>query len=1144
MSKVFRLYNIQGNNNIVDWQEAKVYGTQAISEITDPDGADAQKEITSIPSPFARIDLIKTAFREVVAMANRQPNDKEYAPFDGDTIYHKMVSDTLDVAEIFFNYDRFKNFFEIIVWDRKKDLDEYNVFGKTLKRYLESDAAGEDPYNFGRLERIYILNYIGPDRPAEMNIVGATSPATLFFSSANDLNYVSQNIAIGQDRPFDDSYQPLFRRDFEFQKYLYAFRKAYGEKFHKDFPEIDDYLTSSAGKVCNYKFLSQQQKNEIDSLSLASINQYEPILIGERGENIFEVLGKPFHKKTSGGIVKSDFEIKSELYKGEKKPLVLPVERGNTYEKLKYTIDPWGKDNKAPYYDEKPWMNRRLPIVSDEYPYLTISDFLTDTIVRMPYEIDNNNFFDGNINKANGNSYLLPLKSTFFDFFTTKDLTERTLSDNKKMFELEDKATGVTAVLRIPILKGYIEYRRTYFEAGVDANETKNTNDGALLDKKIGLGIMPLVKFPENIDKYYRIALFDKGRNDVKLTCCKENNSVPEEAHIIRDDKDIEMNECSKESYVITDNFDRINVEVGDEVQGVAVPKFKPSGGNKIFTFAIDFGTTNSHIEYGFVTSAGQSPNNSEAFSITPSDKQLYRLHAKYADKDINGAFEHNFIPDTIGDKDDDFSFPMRTVFSEWSNINSNGSIYALANGNIPFLFEKKDIPSYNEAKTELKWRGDEDDYLVKLYIENIFLLLRNKVILNGGNLEATKIIWFYPASMDTGKYDNFNAYWEEYYKKYFGSNAATNLITISESAAPHRYYKRKKGASTEVVTIDVGGGTTDVYVVANDKPEMLLSFLFASTAIFGDGGISNEARWDADMNGFVQKYYQNFVDLLDTIKIKEGTKDEKTLEDFASSLRQIGQKGNSPDIIAFLFSLSGNKDLKEIDKLNFLKELSKNKKFKYVFIMFYGAILYYIAKTMKIKGLKQPLTLAFSGNGAKTLDILSPNDRTKASFAKLIFDGIYGTESSKLEVIFEDEPKKATSKGGILNPTPQTPADIKKIKFTLIGNDLSSEATKEFKYEEITESIQTKIVDSVVEFVDFLFQLHDDNDDFFTSSLSADDTIIDAVKEICKDRVEMEQSLKSALSHKRGTKKVEETLFFYPLIGILHELARKVNEL
>jgi len=381
MSKVFRLYNIQGNPNIADWQESTVYGTQAISEITDPDGADAKKEITSIPSPFARIDLVKTAFREVVNMANKKPGEKGYAAFDSKTIYHKMVSDTLDVAQIFFNFDTFKDKFEILVWDRAKDLDCNGVFGKTLKRYLESDATGDDPYNFGKLERIYLLNYIGPKRPGSLNIVGATSPATLFFSSANDLDYVSQNISFGQDRPFDDDFKPLCNRDFEFQKYLYSFRIAYGEKkFHKDFPEVDDYLTSNSGKVCNYKFLSQQQKDEIDRLDANTISLYEPIAVGNKGVNHLDILGKPFHKKANIINWKSDFEIDSTIYQNEKIPLVLPVETGNTYAKLTFTSDNWGKDSKAPYFDATHWANRRLPIVSDEYPYFTISDFLTDTI--------------------------------------------------------------------------------------------------------------------------------------------------------------------------------------------------------------------------------------------------------------------------------------------------------------------------------------------------------------------------------------------------------------------------------------------------------------------------------------------------------------------------------------------------------------------------------------------------------------------------------------------------------------------------------------------------------------------------------------------------------------------------------------------
>ena len=128
MAKVFRLYNIQGNNNIVDWQDSNVYGTKAISEITDPDGATAKKEITSIPSPFARIDLVKTAFKEVVNLARGKKTDRERKDaLDGITIYHKMVSEMFDVGELFFNYDRFKDKFEILVWDRNNDLDDNTI---------------------------------------------------------------------------------------------------------------------------------------------------------------------------------------------------------------------------------------------------------------------------------------------------------------------------------------------------------------------------------------------------------------------------------------------------------------------------------------------------------------------------------------------------------------------------------------------------------------------------------------------------------------------------------------------------------------------------------------------------------------------------------------------------------------------------------------------------------------------------------------------------------------------------------------------------------------------------------------------------------------------------------------------------------
>jgi hypothetical protein len=1118
--------------------DSPVYGSRTIDEISDPEGANVKKEITSIPSPFARIDLVKTAFKEVVKMANIDPKNDKYRNFEGKTsddkgehkptIFHKMVAHTLDVAEIFFNIETLKDKFEIIIWDRKKDLDRNNVFGKTVSRYLEGDAAA---YNFNTMNRIYMLNYIGPDHKANLNIVGATSPATLFFSSANDLSYIAEHVDFGKNKPFDKTYLPLHKREFEFQKYLYAFRMAYGEaNFNTDFPEFSDYLiTNTDGKTSNYKYLTDEQKIQIKELNANSINKYKPIGIG--ADHLY-ILNAQLHGRPDAINWKSDFEIDSKIYPGDIKPLVLPVEAGNKYADLTYTTGKWGDKYEAKYFDEKPWNERSLPhvITTKKYPYLTISDFLAPTIVCMPYKLNDKSFFDGNYSderndKKEEESYLLPLTDTFFRFFTVENLQGTVGAE--KMFELIRTESGIKAILRIPIAnKRYIEYSRIYFDDRQP--DIEKNNDGAMIEKKFGLGILPLISFPEKAKKHYHIALFDRGPKDVSLTCYTGKKPLNEEAHIVREAKDLSNHLCSIESYVITENFDRIKVTAGD-VTSVIIPKFRPADGSKIYTFAVDFGTTNSHIEYSVVNNNADNNRDSTTFDILPADKQMHRLHEKYSDLDIQWAFDHNLIPDTVTDNAIS-SFPIRTAFAEWSKNNRNEKNYAMANGNIPFLYEKRPTPDYNNLFTDLKWRGEEDYPLIKLYLENIFLLLRNKVVCNGGNLEATKIIWFYPASMDKYRYDYFGEIWKDFYKKYFGNNADENLISISESAAPHRYYRNIKGAKSNVVTIDVGGGTTDVYVVENDQPRMLLSFLFASNDIFGDA-----FNWNSDSNGFVTLYYEQFLNILNTGKKSE----------LAHVLKTIANRKKSTDIVAFLFSLYTNKETKGNDALDFVLKLSQNRKLKYVFVLFYGAILYYIAKTMKAKSLQRPLTLAFSGNGSKTLRILSPSDDTISKYAKLIFDGVYGTKSERMDIIFEDEPKKATCKGGVLDPSGQTPDDIKDIKITLIGDDLNNLPAGIMKFKEIPGTmIEGKIVNSVIDFVDFLFKLHEDNDKFLTSSLGADEDIIEEVKAICKDRVEFSESLKSALSKKKGDKEIEETLFFYPLIGVLHKLAQEISKM
>lgn len=1123
MGKIFRLHT-EGNNALTDWGISQKYGTNVIEQIKDPNGESAKREITSIPSPFARIDLVKTAFGKVAA-----------TNVDGKTIHHKMVSDAFDIGQMFFEYEKLQDQLEIIVWDKKVHLNEllnsnnpeHQLLGRTYNIFLKQDGA---MYNFDSMDRMYLLNF--KNGPQISNIIGATSPATLFYTSANNLSYVSDVIRFGNnDRPFDDDITPLYKRDLEYQKFWYAVSKI--QDFPKKFPEVNRYLYE------NFEKIDTEKQQILRGVTIADLQNYQDVVVnGDAGNVVYILQNLPMKQKmqnTNQIAEKSGFLIESNTTIGGKKPLVLPITK---YTKSAfYASGKWDANTVVPFFNATPIKDRVLPDDGTKYPYLTISDFLTDTIVRMPYEIDKDNFFDGNLNKADKCSYLLPLTNLFFTFFSAKDLLERTMTDGKKMFEMQANAAGVSVVLRIPVRSSYIEYRRTYFE-GTNADETKNTNDGALLDNvKFGLGIMPLIKFPDTVKKEYRIAMFDKYRTKISLTCFDGHDSRKTET-VIRAEKDLAGRGCSHESYIVTENFDCIQVSIGD-VYAYIVPRFqneKKEKGSTEFTFAVDFGTTNTHIEY----CTGANYKSSRPFDIPKDKKQLHKLHSLYTDPDIRLGFEQEFVPETVGENEL-HTLPMRTVFSYKKDIKTTQIPIPLADGNVPFMYEKDFTPQWSEIKTEeLKWGGVLFEKLSELYLETLFILMRNKVALEGGDLSATKIVWFYPASMLEPKVNAFKRIWKAAYEKYFGTNS-NNVICISESKAPYTYYIESQGADPECVTIDIGGGTSDVYVVEREEPKMLLSFRFASNAIFGDGYNSNPSK-----NGFVRTYKKKFETILN----------ENSFQGLSQALNQIESQNKSSDIIAFLFSLTGDK-VKNNPDLNFLDCLIKNDKLRYVFIVFYASVLYYVAKTMEAKGLKKPKTIGFSGNGSKSFRIVSDEKKMQEKFVKLIFDTVYEDKSGSLEVILEKNPKIATCKGGILCPElkklkSQEYDEIDNIKTILVGDNFDVFSGKILKYSDITQEVQDGVVVSVKEFFNFLFKLNEDNKDFLCNKLGADREIFNQVKEFClgeEGQQLLSTSIFKGLKKKReddkisDDDKVEETLFFYPLIGLLHDLALKISE-
>ena len=1123
MAKVFRIHK-EGSGNIVDWQKSHSYGDNVIKQITDPFGAKATKEITSIPSPFSRIDLGVTAFKTVNEVG-----------LEGDSIYHKIVSDCLDIGEIFFNADNYKDpsnnnkdKIEILVWDREQEIEklknspvhEHRIVGETLDMYLNQDASA---YNFDTMKRVYLLNYKGPDRiDPQINIIGATSPATLFFSSANDLTYVSDHLRFrNNDRPFDSEYTPLYKRDIEFQKFLYALRLKIGKtRFASLFSEVDKYMDLS------YGYLSNDDKSLIDALTERTIEDYEVLTDG--GSNKVDILGYPLCKRKETGKIESDFEIKA-TNKTADKPLVLPVEPGNAYINLNYIQGTWQSTYQAPAHDDAELANRHLPYVGIQYPYLTIDDFLARDMVFLPYTFNSNDFFNGNKDARKSNkTYLLPLTKTFFKYFTVDDL-KGNMDDGKCMFEIQPLQGGsVNVELRIPIKKGgYVRYSRMYVpNMPINLKE----NNGCITEKQFGMGIMPLIRFNEGILPSYRIALFSKSaRTELEFAAGDSNCKV--EHHRRR--RDADSNACSVESYVMEQNFDIIYVKV-DGLTNVIVPNFKKVSGGSKFTFAIDFGTTNTHIEYSVDDSAPRS------FDMPSSETQLCRLSTDYVEQeaiDIDVAFDEAFIPSTIGDKSD-YQFPMRTVYAEWTDVNYQQHTETLAEGNIPFRYEKARNPLYSKVKTNLKWSSLSDaNTRVKLFIENLFILMRNKVLLSGGRLSDTKIVWFYPASMTEFRLNAFREVWNKLYTKYFNSNSSDKLLCLSESAAPYFFYKNRLGLTSNSVTIDVGGGTTDVLVIENDVPVVMTSFRFASNSIFGDG-----YNWSPETNGFVKKYKDEIQQRL--------LGNSSYLKDTINAFQEIMNCDDSSDIAAFFFSLASNASVvKNRIPLDFMDMLANDSKMKYVFIVFYGSVVYHIAKMMKSKNLPVPQVVAFSGNGSKSLNVLSTDDKVISEYVTRIFRKVYG-DCSSIRVIKGAEPKLATSKGGIYYDNSLTFDAIERLRYSLLGDD-DVTSVEGMTYNQVNND--SKIGDvskNVSKFIDDLFSIEDANR-FMVNSLGADPSLFEQASKLCK--VNLVEFTRQGLNAKLGelqdwgvelSAPIEETMFFYPIVAMLNNLAREISNM
>lgn len=1118
MAYVFRFHN---GKNIKGWEVSNPLNEVAVKAIEDPNGADSSREITSIPSPFARIDLVKTAFKEVVDMG-----------VTGSTIYHKMVSDALDVGQIFYNADKYTEQIEILSWDQKSDLEalvrssnaQHRILGESLRLYLDQD---KNVYNFDQLNKFYLINYTRGSDP--MNIIGGTSPSTLFFTSANE--YELEGFQEGNDKLLDKEFKSLHERDREYIKYLFSLRTTI-PGFSSRMKELDTYMDEI------YTHLSGDLKDEINHLegyygSLPSLN-----IAG--GSEVVELFGVHLKKAKDkrAEILKSDFIIKPDREDlQEHLPLVLPNDIHNI--KLKYVSAPWQPTSKAPFYDPLEFNNRILPYDGNKYPYLTVSDLLEPVLIRTEFQVDRDYFFEGGVSnsKKKGKGYLLPVKSTYFKYFTAKSLSGTI--NGEKVFELKPLANGyIEAVLRIPIQQNqHITFKRTYSNPVNQAHKPEfdeKNNKGVIIENRINLGITPFFKFPANINPEYNIALYEADYifEDRKFELeyfDEKNTRISNVTRVQRHYKKEETYNMFGE--LVKSNFDYIQLK-HDHASGILIPKFFDNvGGTSTFNFSIDFGTTNTHIEY--------SKDDGLPIPLEIPKSEKYQIGSLIAFENFEEDYLTNLRVDLFPEdihSDGTYQFPQRTVIHFHKKTNFNQPIVSFGNIGIPFKYEKESFDLNSNIQTNLKWNHPNAENRQKLrsYFEVLIKLIRNKILLDGGSIENTRIVWSYPASMLKFQLDQMASEWQKIIGTYLGESVL--IKKVCESLTPFYFYTKHEGISAmekPMVSIDIGGGTSDVAVYSEESPVLFSSYRFAGDAIFGDNYNRN-----IQINGFVNRYDSKINRILD----------ENNQIILLAAIEEIRKRNSSHDLINAYFSLTDNKSLNDQSiEIDFLDLLANDSEFKIIFLLFYTSQMYHIAQLLKAKEIPVPGLISFSGTASKLLNIIDSSwDKDKIqALAGEAFKHVYALDTlPKIDIKLPSNPKQISGKGG-LSFVNNDELNLDNIKETLITNaNLQSKNGSMISYKKITEYEQNAVM-SFNAFLEFFCSL---NQNFsYRDNFGIEKAILDYTLDfINKKKINaLKLGIKSKLNeiNNESDEEINETMFFYALVGTLGELAFELDK-
>ena len=518
----------------------------------------------------------------------------------------------------------------------------------------------------------------------------------------------------------------------------------------------------------------------------------------------------------------------------------------------------------------------------------------------------------------------------------------------------------------------------------------------------------------------------------------KDNNSLRIGNHFIIgkfQTNNINTNHCYFQISIDTKNINTNNNKIYKQTKACFVPIcFLPSNNKALnpntYRFAIDLGTTNTHIAYQkFQAGAPSAPTDPKPFSLGKlfektvfsliKDDSAHTLNQKTNNiippttpRMINLLLSYYFFPivPKYYNRLNNLSYPLKTAlkYQNVKNVSLNYFItinndifatkdYGFQNNQVnkecrawdlffikEYLSDKNKAYIYNEYEESIKWESKANPKFantkpLEYYIEYILQLIR--VFLKkeeAQNTNKTTIIYLYP-SFSFNNQDFFYTTWKKI------ENIPDNDFTfkgINEAYAPyHAITKLQPNLGNQyLLTIDIGGGTTDVCFADNTSVLFTSSFRLA-----GDVFWSNYANI-RNNNQMINKLKENFIENYKqdgtTVYIKD------TISNMLSS-----QNKNVSELL--FLDLDSNRNAFNIIG-------SQPDKFNFLVLYFLGSIFYTTAKIIKdIKPeLDKNLTYCFTGNGSKIIDFIKNNkDANIKKIFEVILKGLFSNENASFTI-------------------------------------------------------------------------------------------------------------------------------------------------